>query len=149
MKIKEMLNVIIDKGKVEDMYELNDMLDELICDLKEQKPQLYEKYKTQLYEMAYGKVISEKMAEEIITNMEPYHMRWSLEETRQVQRQYDLEQIRDIDFWIVMNSAYNDYKELFDDNLDMYVKFAKLFIMDKDGKDDKVYLYFMSIPKED
>ena len=149
MKIKEMLNVIIDKGKIEDMYELNDMLDELICDLKEQKPKLYEKYKTQLYEMAYGKVISEKMAEEIITNMEPYHMRWSLEETRQVQRQYDIERIRDIDFWIVMNSAYNDYKELFDDNLDMYVKFAKLFIMDKDGKDDKVYLYFMNVVKED
>lgn len=149
MKIKEMLNIIIDKGKIEDMYKLNEMLDELICDLKEQKPQLYKEYKMKLYKLAYGSVLSEKMAEEIITEMEPYHMRWSLSETRQVQEQYGLDRIRDIDFWVVINSAYNDYKELFDDNLDMYVKFTKLFIMDKDGKEDKVYEYFMNVVKED
>ena len=149
MKIKEMLNTIIDKGRLDDMYALNDMLDNLICDLKEQKPKLYEKYKTELYEMAYGKVLTEEMAKDIIMAMEPYHMKWSLEETSQVQRQYDLEKIRDIDFWIVMNSAYNDYKDLFNDDLEQYVKFTKLFIMDKDGKEDKVYLYFCTIPKED
>lgn len=44
MKIKKMLEVIIDKGKTEDMYKLNDMLDELICDLKEKQPKLYKVY---------------------------------------------------------------------------------------------------------
>lgn len=149
MKIKEMLEQIIDRGDSQSMYKLNDMLDDLICDLKEEKPKLYEKYKMELYEMAYGKTLNEEMAKEIILKMEPYRMRWSLDETRQVQEQYGLGRIKDIDFWIVMNSAYNDFKDLFDDNLDMYVKYTKLFIQDKDSKDDKVFLYFTTMPKEE
>lgn len=149
MKIKEMLQIIIEKGKTEDMYKLNDMLDELICDLKEQKPKLYKEYKMKLYELAYGKILSEGMGEEIIRKMKPYGMKWTLEETKQVQRQYDLTKIRDIDFWVVMNSAYNDFKDLFDENIENYVRYAKLFIKDEDSKEDKVFMYYTQIPKED
>ena len=46
-----------------------------------------------------------------------------------------------------MNSAYNDYRDLFDDNLDMYVHFTKKFINDEDAKEGKVFTYFMKIPK--
>ena len=63
-----MLTKIIDKGNIEDMYKLNEMLDELICDLKEQKPKLYKEYKKQLYELAYGNVILEDKAIEIVVN---------------------------------------------------------------------------------
>ena len=87
------------------------------------------------------------MAEEIISKMQPYHMRWTLEETREVQNQYGLDNIRDIDFWIVMNSAYNDYRDLFGDNIEMYARFSKDFIQDEDAKDGKVFLYFTSILK--
>ena len=149
MKIKEMLNVIIDKGKSDDMYKLNDMLNDLICDLKEQNPKLYQEYKMDLYKIAYGKVLNQEMAEDIIMSMTPYHMKWSLDETREVQAQYDLEKIRDIDFWIVMNSAYNDFKDLFDEDIESYAKYTKNFIVDKDAKDDKVFLYFTTIPKRD
>ena len=55
--------------------------------------------------------------------------------------------IRDIDFWIVLNSAFNDYRDLFEDNLEMYVKYAKDFIMDEDAKSNKVFKYFTIIPK--
>lgn len=149
MKIKKMIETIINKGKTEDMYALNDMLDELICDLKEQKPKLYREYKMELYKLAYGKVLSEEMAEEIIGKMRPYGMKWSLEETKQVQRQYNLEKIRDIDFWVVMNSAYNDFYDLFGEELENYVRYSKMFIKDDDAKEDKVFLYFVNIPKED
>ena len=149
MKIKEMLDVIIDKGKSEDMYKLNNMLNELICDLKEQNPELYQEYKMDLYKIAYGKVLNQEMAEDIITSMNPYHMKWSLDETRQVQSQYDLERIRDIDFWVVMNSAYNDFRDLFDEDIEAYARYTKNFIIDKDAKEDKVFLYFTAIPKRD
>jgi len=47
-----------------------------------------------------------------------------------------------------MNSAFNDYNDLFKDNVDWYAKFAKDFIEDEDAVDDKVYFYFTMIPRE-
>lgn len=58
-----------------------------------------------------------------------------------------MQDINPIDFYIVMNSAYNDYKELFRDNLEMYVVYSQLFIEDEDAKKDKVFLYFTKIPE--
>ena len=39
--------------------------------------------------------------------------------------------------------AYNDYHEMLEEDLDKYVMFSKLFIKDEDGKEDKVFKYFM------
>lgn len=147
MKIKEYLERIIDKGDRRDMEKLSEILNKAICKVKDCDPDWYEEKCMKLYTMAYGKLLNEEMANDIITKMEPYHMHWNLEQTRQVQMQNGLNNIRDIDFWIVMNSAYNDYHDLFEDNLDMYVKFAKSFILDKDGKDDKVFMYYTTIMK--
>lgn len=147
MHIKEYLTKIIEKGKQDDMEELSDMLDESIHKVKECDPEWFEKKCMKLYTMAYGKILNEQMAKDIIMEMQPYHMHWTLEQTKEVQSQYGIDNIRDIDFWIVMNSAYNDFKDLFDDNIEMYIKYTKSFIMDKDGKDDKVFLYFTTIPK--
>lgn len=46
-----------------------------------------------------------------------------------------------------MNSAYNDYHELFDEDVDKYAMYSKLFIKDTDPKEGKVYIYFMNISK--
>jgi hypothetical protein len=46
-----------------------------------------------------------------------------------------------------MNSAYNDYYDLFKDNVEYYAKYAHGFIKDEDAVDDKVYYYFTMIPK--
>lgn len=147
MNVKDYLIKIIERGKREDMEELSEIFDKAIYKVKDCDPDWYEKKCMKLYTMAYGKVLSEEMAKDIITKMEPYHMHWTLEQTRQVQAQNGLNNIRDVDFWIVINSAYNDFHDLFEENTDMYVKYAKNFILDKDGKDDKVFLYFTTIPK--
>lgn len=147
MKVKEYIARIIANGNSRDMEELSDMLDKAIYKVKDCDQEWYDKKCMKLYTMAYGKVLSEEMAKDIITKMEPYHMHWTLEQTRQVQTQNGLNNIRDIDFWIVMNSAYNDFHDLFDENIDMYIKYAKNFIMDEDGKEDKVFLYYTTIPK--
>ena len=48
-----------------------------------------------------------------------------------------------------MNSAYNDFRDLFDKDIEAYARYTKNFIMDKDAKEDKVFLYFTTIPKRD
>jgi hypothetical protein len=87
------------------------------------------------------------MAKEIVSKMKPYRMRWSIEETEEVQNQFGLDNIRPVDFFVVMNQAYNDYKDLFNENIEMYARYANDFINDEDAKKDKVFLYFTQIPE--
>ena len=126
--IREDIIKIVDDGDRMEMEELSDMLQEVIEIVFNYNEEKGKEYELKLYRMAWGDVLSKQMAEEIISKMQPYHMRWSLEETRNIQNDYDLDNIRDIDFWVVMNSAYNDYRDLFNDNIEMYVRYSRDFI---------------------
>jgi hypothetical protein len=80
--------------------------------------------------------------------MKPYGKKWELADTEGVRNSYGYSEIRPVDFWIVMNSAYNDYHDLFEENVEWYAKFSKDFITDPDAIDEKVYCYFMKIPRK-
>lgn len=147
MKIENLMQKIIDSGTKEDMNKLSDIVIDMFYDLRDYDEELFDKYKMCMYKIAYGEVLSEEMAEEIIESMKPYGMHWTLEETKMLQQQNGLMTLRDIDFWVVMNSAYNDFNEIFNDDLDMYVKYTKKFILDEDAKDGKVFKYFTKIVK--
>lgn len=148
MKIKEMLNTIIDKGKPEDMHKLNEMLNELICDLKEENPELYHEYKKELYELAFGKVIIEEKAKEIVHKMEPYGEHYSMENAEYIKDKYSI-RYSTSDVYLVLNSLYNDYHDLLDENDDTYAKMTKLWLNDADSVEYKTYAYFCHIPKKD
>ena len=146
MDIEEIIQRIIDNGNIEDMHTLSDILEDTMEKIKEYDEKCYKKYEMQLYKMAYGSTLSRSMAEEIVSQMKPYRKRWSIEETQRIQDEYGLNNIRPVDFFIVMNSAYNDYKDLFDENIEMYVRFANDFINDEDAKEDKIFIYYTEIP---
>jgi len=107
-----------------------------------------EEAEKKLYEMSEGKVLNEERAGKIIETMKPFGEKWTLEDTEGVRKQYGYEDIQPVDFWIVMNSAYNDYEDLFKDNIEYYAKFSRDFIKDEDAVDEKVYIYFTKIPKK-
>lgn len=146
-EIKEYIQKIVDVGERNEMEELSDILDEVICVIKEYDENLYKKYKMELYRMAYGNRLNRQMAEEIVSKMKPYKMRWSLEETMDIQEEFGLNDLDQCDFFVVMNSAYNDYRDIFGDNLEMYARYTKDFIEDEDAKEGKVFKYFTTIPK--
>jgi len=146
MDIEEIIEKIVDNGRIEDMNELSDMLEDTIEMLEEYYPDKYKEYQVKLYEMAYGCVLNEEMAKEIVSKMQPYGEKWNIEKTSEIQRQYGLN-FREPDFYVVINSAYNDYNDLFGDDTEKYVRFTNDFINDEDGKKDKVYLYFTIIPE--
>jgi hypothetical protein len=58
---------------------------------------------------------------------------------------YEVELVTD--FFVVINSAFNDYRDLFGDDLSNYVKFTDEFINDEDAKKGKVFKYFTTIVK--
>lgn len=144
--IKEYIRKIVDEGTPDDMYKLSDMLDDLMKELEYYDKDCYKKYKMELHKIAYGSTFSKDMAEDIVYNMKPYGEKWKLQETEQIQSEYGLNDIDPLSFYIVANSAYNDYKDIFDEDIDIYVRFAVDFIKDEDAIKDKIYIYFTEIP---
>lgn len=147
MDIEDIIQTIIDNGDPQHMHMLSDILEDVMEDLQEYDEECYKKYEMKLYKMAYGNNLTRKMAEEIVSKMRPYAMKWSIEETQQIQSQYGISNINPVDFFVVVNSSFNDYHDIFNDNTEMYVRFTVDFINDEDAKKDKVFLYFTQIPE--
>lgn len=145
MDIEEIIQKIVDNGKVEDMETLSDILEDTMEELEKYDKDCFDKYTMKLYKMAYGNVLNKEMAEEVVSKMRPYGERWDIEESQSIMEQYNINGVRIIDFYIVINSAYNDYRNLFEDDIEKYVRFTMDFIQDEDAKMDKVFLYFTEI----
>ena len=146
-EIKEYIRKIVDDGSIEEMYKLSEILDEVIHTIKQYDEDLYKKYKMDLYCMAYGDVLNEQMAREIVSNMRPYGEKFSVENAKEIQDRYGMNNINVWDYYTVLNMAFNDYRDLFNDNVEMYAIFTRDFIEDEDAKEGKVFKYFMTIPK--
>lgn len=145
MDIEEYIEIIVQKGRLEDMEELSELLEDTMEIIKDYDSECYKEFEMKLYKMANGNRLNRKMAEEIVNKMRPYGRRWNIEETRQMQEQRGISNISDVDFFVVINSAYNDYQNLFGDNIEDYVRFTMDFIQDEDAKQDKVFLYYTEI----
>ena len=143
MEIKKYIKKIMSS----DNEDKKDQLAHWMCDILEHIDKDMEETELELYELAEGRVLTEERAKGLIEHMKPFGMKWTLDDTEGVRKQYGYEDIRPVDFWIVMNSAYNDYNDLFGDNLEYYAKYSKDFIKDEDAKEDKVYYYFSMIPR--
>lgn len=145
MDIEEIIEKIVDNGRIEDMEALSNILEDLMELIQKYDPDCYKEYEMELYKMAFGNVIDKKMAQQIVEKMRPFGMRWNIMETQQIQEQYGLQDIKKTDFFVVINSAYNDYRDIFGEDLEGYVKFTTDFIRDEDAKSDKVFLYFTTL----
>ena len=143
MDIEEYIERIVDNGKIEDMEELSDMLEDTMEIIKDYDEKCYKEFEMKLYKMAYGNHLNKSMAQDIVNKMRPYGMRWNIEETESLQRQRGIEDIPKADFFVVINSAYNDYKDIFGEDLEVYIRFNIDFIKDEDAKEGKVFKYFV------
>lgn len=145
---KYYIEKIMSSRDAEKIKKLEDILVDTITYMKTLDKEEYENIECDLYEISEGKVLNEDKARKIIDNMKPFGMHWTLEQTEQVRKSNSYSTVNPIDFWVVMNSAYNDFQELFHDNEEMYAKYSKLFIIDEDAEEYKVYDYFTEIPKK-
>lgn len=147
MDIEQSIRQIVDDGNVDKMYELTELFEDAIDDMESFSEKCAKKYKMKLYILANGKVLNKELAEGIVKKMKPSGMRWTFEETRDIQDRYNLNHINPADFFVVMNSAFNDYRTLLGDNIDSYVQFTTDFIEDEDAVEGKVFTYFTTIPR--
>jgi hypothetical protein len=142
--IRKYIEKIGENRNVDDMQKLGDMLSEIIYETKDSHPEIYHKYKMELYEMAYGKKISEEMAENWVKDMKPIGIHWTIDETTNAMQSlgYNFDKI---DFYVVANMMYNDYFDLVKDDETLALKLAKDWLSDEDAKEDKLYCYWKYI----
>ena len=151
MKIREYIEKIGEKKNVEDMKKLGDMLTDIIYDMKDSHPEIYEKYKMKLYEMANGKALTKDMAEEWVKGMKPM-AKWDFDTTTAVKKQKGINDIDDVSFYVVMNMLYSDMKNVLGDgeteeSLDKYIQATKDWLKDEDIGKDKLYDYWRYVAK--
>ena len=145
METKMYLKKIITSDNENKKEEVMDLLCELMSEIKDKD--YHEEMERRIYEISEGKVLNEEKARHLIEHMKPFGMKWEINDTETVRNNYGFNDIRPVDFWITMNSAYNDYNDIFKDNIEMYARYSKDFIQDEDAVEDKVYYYFSMIPK--
>ena len=146
MDIEEYIEKIVDNGKIEDMQELSNMLEDTMEIIKDYDKECYKDFEMKLYKMAYGSHLNKSMAQDIVNKMRPFGERFNYEETRKLQEQRGINDIDTPSFYTVLNSAYNDYKDIFSEDIEGYIRFTIDFIKDEDAKKDKVFLYYTTIP---
>lgn len=138
--IRKYIEKIGENRNIEDMEKLGDMLAEIIYSTKESHPELYHKYKTKLYGMAYNYTIDEDMAHEIVEDMKPLGEYWNIETINSVISEND----NLVNMYIVMNSLANDYSNVIStDEVETYLKMARAWLNDVDGHKNKIWWYFI------
>ena len=149
-EVKKEIEIISDKKNLEDMEELGEIFRKMLCMLEKDHPEKAKKYRMKIHIMAYGEVLTEDMAKEIVHEMKPAGEHWNIEQTTAVKNEYGITDISDVDFYISMNKSYNDNKDtveyfLADESqrLEMYVRLTKDFINDIDARPGKVFRYFI------
>lgn len=127
--------------------DLESILSDLISDLETDYPEMAEKYMSELEEYIY--VISVDEAKHIVSLMKPFGEKFTYDFTVNFLQDKEItEEVECIEYYLVMNMIFNDYKAFFDkypnyNTKDLYYDFAKCFIEDLDGPKYKVEKYFM------
>ena len=143
MKIKRYIDQLVKTGSPDDMECLSDMLEDLVCDLKESDHEKYMQYKFKLHRLAYGEHLSEDMAKHWVSEMKnkdgTIGEHWSYEQTSTLAEKHNK-----CDFYAVLNMMYSDYyNPRFDTNT--YVTLARDWLDDKDVGEGKTLKYYMYV----
>ena len=142
---KKLIKKMIETGKREDMEYLEEVLDEVICDLKSTDYNWYKAIELDMYKRVYGHHLNEDLAREWVSHMENKDgtrgQHWSLEQTTPLAGKFDK-----YDFYAALNMVYSDYyNPKFD--TDTYVELAKDWLDDKDVGEGKTLCYYWKVVK--
>lgn len=150
-EIKEMIQKIVDDGDRHEMEELSDILEEIICLIKEYDENIFKKYKLQIYEMAYGKRLTDNMKRQWVEQMKP-SAKWNEEEIREIVNNYGTD-IPVLSVYVIMNMFYSDMRKTFgsaedEESIERYIQGANDWYYDSDAtntEEAKLYCYWKYI----
>jgi hypothetical protein len=148
---EQYIRKIVDEGDQREMEKLSDILSEVIDLIKDYDEETYKKYNTDIYEMAYGKRLTDEMKKEWVNNMRPAG-RWSLRQVEDIFSEYDSD-IPILSMYVIMNILSSDMGNLFDfeddrQNIEKYIQASRDWYYDEDAahtQEEKLYYYWKYI----
>lgn len=150
-EIKEMIQKIVNDEDRHEMEELSDILEEVICLIKEYDEDIFKKYKMTLYEMAYGKRLTDNMKRQWVEQMKP-SARWNEEEIREIANNYGTD-VPILSVYVIMNMFYSDMRKSFgsaedEESIERYIQGTNDWYYDSDAsntEEAKLYCYWKYI----
>lgn len=127
MNIRKLMEKIreLPKEEIEEkMEELEELTENMLYCIKKYNIEKFKKYSAELHEIACGKVVTEEMSYDWVSNMLPFGEKWSIDETTEILKNHNL-QFDDIEFYVIMNELYNKYHNTINDDVNVYIKLAK------------------------
>lgn len=127
------------------MEYLEDLLNDLICDLETTNNQWYNNIEMDLYEKVYGDHIDTELAKEWVASMENKDgtsgEHWTLDQTSSLAGTHDKN-----DFYVALNMMWSDhYNPKFDTQT--YAQLASDWLDDKDIDGNKLLKYYFYLAK--
>lgn len=153
MDIEEIIQTIVDNGRIEDMHTLSDILEYVLEEIEKYDKECYDKYVMELYVLAYGKVLTDNMKREWVKKMRPIS-KWTEEEVKNIVNQYGFE-VPYMSAFVILNMLYSDMESAFGDgndeeSLKRYLRGTRDWYFDEDAKvdgEEKLFNYKMYIVK--
>lgn len=133
------------------LEQAKEFIDYVIMKTKDYNEELYDEMEMCLYKKVYGCHFNEwllkRAIDKLVNEDGTYGGHWTLEETDKVAHSYGIEykEFNKYDFNYVMNMIYSDYYGVVPNEVQTYVKMAKKFLLDKDGKSGKALCYFLAL----
>ena len=153
MEIERYIRKIVDDGDRREMEELSDILVEVVDIVKKYDEDCYREYKMKLYEMAYGKVLTDDLKREWVMKMRP-NAKWTEEQVRSATERYGIE-VPYMSAFVIINMLYSDMKSALgtgddEESLNRYLRATNDWYFDEDVKvdgEEKLYNYRYYIVK--
>lgn len=142
---------IIQSSNDDKMYELRDVLEDMISYIKNTDKETYDRIECDLYEIAEGRTLNEEKAKDWVYSMKP-KAKWNLNDIDNIKEQYNISLPR-IPAYVIMNMLFSDFsdvlgEEMTDEVIQRYIKAAEDWYYDEDAcqtEDAKLYYYWKYI----
>lgn len=133
----------MDLSKIE-KEDLEDILCDMLEELEKCEIHLFHKLSNMLEDVLYS--IDKTEAVDIVHSFEPNGETFSMERVREILHRSGISEDYLIDYYLVMNMMYNDYKSYAEskrlDLQEFCIEMSKLFINDVDAPRHKICKYF-------
>lgn len=142
---KKLIKEIIKKGQSMDMEKLEDILTDVLDDIKVYDPHEYKEIEYKMYTMVHGDHLDEELARKWVGSMENKDgtkgEHWTYEQTSQYAGKHDR-----WDYYSVLNMIFSDY---FNPKFDttVYAELANDWLSDPDVPSGKTLRYYWFVVK--
>jgi hypothetical protein len=133
------------------MQKITDIFDTLLIELEATHPKFYWETIRELHEAINGPHFDETMANWAVSKMKnedgTLGGHWTIDDTTSIANSQAVlfDKFNKWDWYYVLNMVYSDYFNVIGTDTNMYVQFAKAWIMDKDAPDGKAFKYFLAM----